>query len=302
MDIEISGPPEIIVAFRDAKPTPTGLRGYCPACDPERRHRDGGTLWAGLFKGRPYWCCHRCHCEKDYQAAKRTARLRAEVEAVDDAERSRQAIRILEEKTHLCRVGDVVWAYLTITRGKRFHGPPPVDLRRARLRHPENKREYDVMVGVVRTSAATLAAIHRTYLVEVGGRVLKASDAEVPRHLRVRNAKLSLGPIMGHAIHLGEESDEIGVCEGIESALGLAQATGLVCWSAISAGGLAGLQVPKSVRRIVIGPDIGDKRSAGMKAALALKNRLHAERSIRVDLMVPPLRCRDWGEILPACG
>jgi len=295
MDFQICAPPDVLASLEDAKQTPSGRRGYCPVCDPDHRHRDGGTLWAGIWKGKPKWCCHRCHCERDFRAARKAARLHGKAPTLDDKEKSRKIVATIEA-SHLSRVGDVVWRYLVQTRQLSITGPLPLDLRRTKLWHAETKRTYDVMLGVVRTPSGTAVAYHRTYLVNLGERVVKANHPDVSGFLRVKEAKKSLGSLGGNAVHLGVDADEIGVCEGIESALGLAVHTGLVCWAALSAEGMKHLVVPKHVRRVVIGPDVGDTRDTGMNAAYALRNRLR-QQGVDASLLIPPGRANDWAEV-----
>ncbi len=73
-------------------------------------------------------------------------------------------------------------------------------------------------------------------------------------------AKLGLGASGGGAIRLGGTESIIGVAEGVESALGawLYSSQKYPVWSAMSAGGMAGLQVPFETERVYIFPD-GDK-------------------------------------------
>jgi putative DNA primase/helicase len=253
----------------------------------------------------------RCHCEKDYKQTQRTARMRLQYDreqALADEKSMRDWALGLVEKSSTLRSGDVVDRYL---RGRGLKPSSifwPTQLRRARLYHSETKKSYDGMIAIVQNVAGDTVACHRTFVFEVGGRVVKASDRAVPAASRVQNARLSAASVAGHAVRLGVDADEIGVCEGIESALGLAMHTGLVCWAAISSSGMQELRVPRNVRRIVIGPDIGDLggrdgrgKDVGMKAAHALRNRIVEEgkkrgQLIDVRILCPPIGKSDWGE------
>ncbi len=314
--LELRAPPEIVAALRDGKRSGGWLRAYCPVCDPERRHRDGGTLAAGILtsgprKGQPWWGCHRCRCQDDYAAARKTAAMRIAYDrnsvAADELRRRGMAVEIAE-KCREIKPGDPVDRYLRETRGLEPQGALwCTDLRKRRLVHKDTDFEYDCMVAVVRDGTGQIVAVHRTYLFELDdGRVVKISDREVPSKLRHPKAKLVLGSMGGAAVRLGVDSDEIAIAEGIESALGLGRATGLVPWSALNAGNMRVMYVPPHVKRVVIGPDIDrpDKRGkeAGMEAALALRYRLVDEAKKRgrfVDAVIkaPPFPASDWAEI-----
>jgi len=158
------------------------------------------------------------------------------------------------------------------------------------------------MVGVVRDVAGTIVACHRTYLHEFAdGRVVKVSDAGVPRQIRHGNAKLSLAPVSGAAIRLGIDSEEIGVAEGIESAIGLSMFLQLPTWAAVSSSNMPNLVLPRHVRRIVIGPDLGDVKESGMKCAIGFRKRLVEEgkrqkRVIDIEIAYPRGAATDWAE------
>lgn len=165
------------------------------------------------------------------------------------------------------------------------------------------------MIGVVRDVAGAVIACHRTYLHELpDGRVVKVSDRDratkrplVPREFYHDLAKLSLAPVFGGAIRLGVDSEEIAIAEGIESALGLAMAVQIPSWSAVSSGNMPNLVLPSDVRRVLIGPDVGDSKEAGMKAAAELKKRIVAEgkrrkKIIEVEIRNPAGTATDWAE------
>lgn len=307
MDFTLNAPPHVLAWFQSPYCRREGgwLATYCEVCDPDHRKRGRRTLRAGIYNGRPWWGCMRCHFERDIKNAQRTARMRLQYDrekaGADEAAMRAWALDLIE-KSSAVRSGDIVDRYL---RGRGLQPSSsfwPASLRRARLKHRETNQYYDSMLAIVQHSESGMSvASHRTFLFEVDGRVVKASDALVPKKFRVRNAKKAVASVTGHAIHLGVDSDEIGVCEGIESALGLSMHTGLVCWAAISSHGMETLKVPKSIRRMVIGPDVGDSENVGMDAAHALRNRIVEEgkkrgQLIDVRILCPPIGKSDWGE------
>jgi len=294
VDIAISAPPEIIAAFREGRRSGSWIEAVCPHCGKGPRDR---KLRAGIYRGRPWWGCMRCQCQKDYQASQRTAKLHMQYDrekASAEADAMRKWALDLVEKSSTIRSGDIVDRYLR-DRGLRPSASFwPSTLRRARLYYKAKKKTYDAMLAIVQNVAGDTVACHRTFLFDLGECVVKASDKRVPSQWWLREAKLSAAEVTGHAIRLGVDAEEIGVAEGIESALGLAVHTRLVCWSAISANGMKELVIPKSIKRVVIGPDLGDNKDEGINAAYALRNRLR-QRGIDVSLLIPP--GRDWGEV-----
>jgi putative DNA primase/helicase len=314
MDIEIKAPPEIIAAFNsgDCRRSAGWYETYCVVCDPDHRRRGRRTLRAGIFRGRPWWGCMRCHCEKDFAAARRTAWLRLQNDATSTAADERRlrerAMQIWEQSSEL-RLGDPGDLYL------RRRCITPVGScwshelhRHPRVWHSETKRHYDALVAPVRNVANGFIALMRIYVMPDGRR---ADDPSLPRELRVIQAKKAIGSVRGGAVRLGLDSnaDTLGIAEGIESALALSMRLQLPCWSTISSGGMKNLQLPKDIRRVIIGPDIGDPggkngrgKHEGMKAAIALRERLLAEakkdgRRLVVELKVPPVNERgDWAD------
>lgn len=311
--VELHAPPEIVAALRQGKWSRGWVMTYCPVCDPDARKRGKFTLRAGILTtgpraGKPWWGCMRCHCEKQAAEERRTAALRWQVDRAklndDDARIKRYALEVVEAATFI-REGDPVDRYL---RQTRMLVPLtmlwPTDLRvahRRHTKHPATKQMgMPVMVGVVRGSDGNPIAAHRTFLYELAdGRVVKLNHPDVPRRFRHDNTKYSLGSVHGGAIRIGIDSEAIGVAEGIESAIGLAMYLKIPTWSAVSSSNMPNLVLPSSVRRVVIGPDLGDSKEAGMKAATELRKRIVAESQRRktiidIEFALPRGSANDW--------
>jgi len=94
-------------------------------------------------------------------------------------------------------------------------------------------------------------AIHRTYLARDGGG--KAS---------VNPQKMMFGPCRGGAVPLAELGDVLMVGEGIETCVTAMQATGHPAWAALSTSGLRTLNLPKSIRDIIVLADGDDPGEA----------------------------------------
>lgn len=313
--VKLKAPPEIAAALRDAKFAHGWWKAYCPRCDPDGRKRGKYTLRAGILtsgprKGQPWWGCMRCQYQKEVAQDRRTEAIEWEVNrtkiAADEERIKRYALEVVESATFV-RGDDPVDSYL---RRTRFLAPLgtlwSTNLRvahRRHTKHPVTKQAgAPVMIGVVRDVAGNVIAAHRTFLFELpDGRVVKISHGDVPRRFRHQYAKYSLATVHGAAIRLGIDSDAIGVAEGIESALGLSMAIGIPSWSTLSSGNMPNLVLPSHVRRVVIGPDLGDSKEAGMKACLELRRRVVEESKkrkviISTEIALPRGRALDWAD------
>ena len=94
--------------------------------------------------------------------------------------------------------------------------------------------------------------------------------------------KASWGPIGGGAIRFGGIAPEIVIAEGPETAMSAGILLGLPAWSAIDAGNMGRLKLPKEIRSIVIVADndavnVQTGKSPGISAAHAAYRRWQHE-------------------------
>jgi hypothetical protein len=163
----------------------------------------------------------------------------------------------------------------------RFHGG---------LKHPSGG-VWPAMVALVTGGFDGVpVGIHRTFLDRDGGG--KAA---------VEPVKVMLGRCRGGAVRLGEVDDALMVGEGIETCLAAMQETGRVAWAALSTSGLRALNLPASVRNIVV---LADGDAPGESAAQDCALRWKREgRNVRIarspagsdfnDLMLSRARLAD---------
>ncbi len=85
-------------------------------------------------------------------------------------------------------------------------------------------------------------------------------------------------------MHLGEPKEQLAVAEGIETALSVV-ATGVACWSYLSAHGIEIVEVPKGVETVFIYAD-KDQSETGQKAAENLRKRLLKQGTFCVVLLL----------------
>lgn len=173
----------------------------------------------------------------------------------------------------------------TYLRSRGITIPPPPTLRfHAAMPHKPSQSVWPAMVALV-SRGQSFQAIHRTYLARDGSGKAPLGDEYDP--------KMSLGPISGGAIRLGPVQETICIAEGIETALSVMQATGRVTWAAISSGNLPKLELPDSVREVII---CADSDPAGEKAACKASDRWMLEgRTVRV---ARPPTGQDFNDIL----
>ncbi len=149
--------------------------------------------------------------------------------------------------------------------------------------------EYPAMLASVEDAQGAVT-LHRTYL--KAGRKLDATDAK----------KVLSSGFTGAAVRLAEATEELAVCEGIETGVAVFLATGKPVWCALSAGNLEKLWVPDTVRSVcVYGDNDADGDFTGQASAYAVARRLRREevqgghRAIRVFL--PRQAGSDWADV-----
>ncbi|NEX21508.1 hypothetical protein G3480_14520 [Thiorhodococcus mannitoliphagus] len=93
--------------------------------------------------------------------------------------------------------------------------------------------------------------------------------------------------LAGCAIRLAEARSELGIAEGIETALAVQMMTGTPIWAAGSATLLETFDPPTPIEKLTIWAD-RDQSGRGEKAAQRLKERL-ARRGLAVEVRLPPI-------------
>lgn len=158
---------------------------------------------------------------------------------------------------------------------------------------------FPAIIGRVSDVNAKGIGIWRIYLQPTG-------EGKAP----VENAKLGLGAFIGGAVRIGGVWSEIGIAEGIETALACRQlmhrttGTLMPVWASLSTAGMASIKLPPEILSVRIFADNdamkyrrGEiKPSAGLTAANSLFERLKAEgRAVRIEQ--PPVNL-DWLDVL----
>lgn len=151
----------------------------------------------------------------------------------------------------------------------------------------ETVETWPAMVAQLTAPDGRLLALHRTWLT-VEGR-------KAPTPGPCKKLTPTAGHLSGACIRLGTPSaKQVGIAEGIETALAARCASGVPTVAAYSAGALAGWEWPLELRRLVI---FADADPAGADAADKLRKRARSA-GLRVEVMTPTTPGDDWCDVL----
>ena len=178
---------------------------------------------------------------------------------------------------------DGVWQYLR-NRGITIN-PKNVKYSKS-CYNSETMTHMEAMVAMVMSPQGKLVTLHRTY-------IKNGKKAEVP----IPKKLLPLwGKLQGAAIRLFEPEREMGIAEGIETALSATLLFGVPVWSAINANMMEQWEPPEEAEHIWIFGD-NDESFTGQKVAYALANRLKVDekKAVRVEI---PKEIGDWNDEL----
>jgi hypothetical protein len=148
--------------------------------------------------------------------------------------------------------GTLIETYLG-SRGLRLPATPKLRFH-PHLKHPSGDSWPAMIALVTRGSDDAPLAIHRTFLARNG-------TGKAP----VDPQKMMLGPCRGGAVRLSEPGDVLMIGEGIETCLAAMQETGHPAWAALSTSGLRALDLPKSVRDVIVLADGDDPGEAAAR-------------------------------------
>jgi hypothetical protein len=155
------------------------------------------------------------------------------------------------------------------------------------LSHKPSGTAWPVMLSAVTDFTGQLQGLHRIYLSHDG-------RSKAP----IEPAKMTLGQVGGHAVHLQSAGHNLIVTEGIENGLAIARVSEIPVWSALSAGGIRKLMLPPLplASEVTICGDT-DENGCGQLAAYQAARRWHQEgRTVKISL--PPIAGRDFNDLL----
>lgn len=278
----------------------TGKHGPCPIC---RQGRDRFRF--DDRDGRGTWICSTCGAGDGFallmkikgwdfkevadNVEQHVGKATREVEKRKD--RSEKSLKDAMNRLWMSGTDisfdDPVHRYLS-ARGLKLETWPRSlrTVKKCFYRDDSGKSEHPAMIAKVCGQDGMPITIHRTYLTNHGSK----ANMEDPR--RLMPGKID----KGCAVRLAEAGEELGIAEGIETALAAAQLFDVPCWAAVNSGMLMAWEPPAGVRKIIIFAD-NDKNFAGQAAAYALAHRL-AMRGFDVEVRVPEDADTDWNDVL----
>jgi hypothetical protein len=103
---------------------------------------------------------------------------------------------------------------------------------------------FDAMLAAIQASDRQIIAAQLTWL-DPGG----------TGKAKVATPRVTIGALRDGAVRLGAAGAELGIGEGVETALAAMQLTGIPCWACLGAARMARVAIPDTVRRLHIFAD-----------------------------------------------
>lgn len=181
--------------------------------------------------------------------------------------------------------GDPVWLYLNRRVGITSI---PSDIKyHPNLFHSDGG-QFPAMISVLRSEDGTGATLHRTYLTTNGE---KAPVTQVKKFMAGKR-------LNGGAVRLSRVQAQIGIAEGIETALAASERFQMPVWAATNAVLLEQFMPPAGVQAVHVFGD-NDSSFTGQAAAYSLARRLVRD-GFAVEVHFPERADSDWCDEVPA--
>ena len=263
---------------------------FCHCDDRAREGKAGGVSLLMCCKG---WDYATACAEIDKVVGNASVTPPQQISAAD----ARQRVRNVASA---CKPVD--YAVTEYLRGRGL-AVPSGDVRQASLQYwerpsspnarPTKLGTFDAMVCMARTPEGKVCAAHITYI--AGNADLTAyAKAEVPSPRKVEGT-LSGGAAI-RLFPLPDGTEEMGIAEGVETALAAALLYDIPVWSCVDAAGVAAFVAPPGIKRLFVFGD-NDPGFAGQCAAYTCARR-HAARHVDCVVMIPDRTGTDWNDSL----
>lgn len=270
--------------------------GPCPICGGKDRFRFDNR------ESRGTWICNQCGSGDGYkllelykgwsfkEAAKEVQAIAGvirqsinETIAPENAQKLAAVQKIWKDSIRIAP-GDAAFRYIRARAGEvvipkslRFH-PALAYVEDDKVTH------YPALVAVVVNAEGKGVAVHRIYLTEEGNKAPVESQKKL----------LAGGDIAGASVRIGDPGEEIGIAEGIETALVAGRKFGMPVWSAITSGGMEKWRPPEKITRVTVFGD-NDASFTGQASAYALAKNLKKAGYI-VSVKIPEKEGTDWAD------
>ena len=289
--------PSILMHFGVDQRYLRNKHGPCPMCEGKDRFRFDDKA------GRGTWFCNQCGSGDGFgllqalkgwsfkEAAWNVEQIVGAVQQTQirssdsDEAKKMSAVKRIWSETETVNKGDPVWLYLNRRVGieiipacLRFHPALPYIEDGDVSYHP-------AMVAAVTDMSGIGVGIHRIYLTSEGDK------APVEKGKKLMGGK----PLTGASIKLCRAGGDVGIAEGIETALAASRKFSMPVWASISANLMEQWLPPVEVRRVVIFGD-NDATFTGQDAAFSLAKKLSLK-GISVEVNIPEIVGTDWADL-----
>ncbi|MBL0187822.1 MAG: toprim domain-containing protein [Candidatus Obscuribacter sp.] len=188
--------------------------------------------------------------------------------------------------------GDPVWLYLNHVRKLDLSTIPDTLRYHAGLKTKNQDNllvTAPAMVAAMTNLSGAVVQVHRTFLTIDGQ---KAFGNQSKKLMRI----MDRDTLKGSAIKLYEPTEQLGLAEGIETALACARHFELPTWSVFSSVLLKQVDMPESVKEVFIFAD-NDQSGVGKASAEVLAEKLTSVGKV-VKIIMPPNIGADWCDVI----